>query len=138
MPPPKCTVAFKKRLSFWALDRIRSDGSKWMRTFGYRWTTCGGRCVATASRGGIRFAWWRAGGGGSSQTGAINPLDALAGFASESNLWMHVDGAYGAAAMLDPQSRPLLEGIERADSIALDPHKSEERRVGKTVDICRR
>lgn len=60
---------------------------------------------------------------GSVQTGAINPLDALAGFASESNLWMHVDGAYGAAAMLDPQSRPLLEGIERADSIALDPHK---------------
>jgi glutamate/tyrosine decarboxylase-like PLP-dependent enzyme len=47
----------------------------------------------------------------------------LARFAAESNLWMHVDGAYGAVAMLDPHSRPLLEGIERADSIALDPHK---------------
>ena len=61
--------------------------------------------------------------GGSVQTGAIDPLDVLARFAAESNLWMHVDGAYGAVAMLDPHSRPLLEGIERADSIALDPHK---------------
>jgi glutamate/tyrosine decarboxylase-like PLP-dependent enzyme len=60
---------------------------------------------------------------GSVQTGAIDPLDAVARFASESNLWMHVDGAYGAAAMLDPHSRPLLEGVERADSIALDPQK---------------
>ena len=56
---------------------------------------------------------------GSVQTGAIDPLDELAGFASESNLWMHVDGAYGAVAMLDPHSRPLLEGIERADSIEI-------------------
>jgi aromatic-L-amino-acid decarboxylase len=60
---------------------------------------------------------------GSVQTGAIDPLEALADFASEWNLWMHVDGAYGAAAMLDTHSRPLFEGIQRADSIALDPHK---------------
>jgi aromatic-L-amino-acid/L-tryptophan decarboxylase len=60
---------------------------------------------------------------GSVQTGAIDPLDAVADFAKESNLWMHVDGAYGAAATLDPDSRPLFSGIERADSVALDPHK---------------
>lgn len=60
---------------------------------------------------------------GSVQTGAIDPLDALAEVASESNLWLHVDGAYGAAAMLDPNSKPLFRGIECADSIALDPHK---------------
>lgn len=60
---------------------------------------------------------------GSVQTGAIDPLDTVADFAKESNLWMHVDGAYGAAAMLDPDSRPLFSGIERADSVALDPHK---------------
>jgi aromatic-L-amino-acid decarboxylase len=60
---------------------------------------------------------------GSVQTGAIDPLNALAEVASESNLWLHVDGAYGAAAMLDPNSKPLFRGIERADSIALDPHK---------------
>lgn len=60
---------------------------------------------------------------GSVQTGAIDPLDALADMASESSLWLHVDGAYGAAAVLDPNSKPLFRGIERADSIALDPHK---------------
>lgn len=60
---------------------------------------------------------------GAVQTGAIDPLDALASLASESNLWLHVDGAYGAAAVLDPNSRSLFAGIERADSIALDPHK---------------
>ncbi len=60
---------------------------------------------------------------GSVQTGAIDPLDALAELASESNLWLHVDGAYGAAAMLDPNSKPLFRGIECADSVALDPHK---------------
>lgn len=60
---------------------------------------------------------------GSVQTGAIDPLEDLAIFAEGSHLWLHVDGAYGAAAMLDPNSRPLFKGIERADSIALDPHK---------------
>jgi len=60
---------------------------------------------------------------GSVQTGAIDPLDALADVASESNLRLHIDGAYGAAAVLDPNSKPLFRGIERADSIALDPHK---------------
>jgi aromatic-L-amino-acid/L-tryptophan decarboxylase len=60
---------------------------------------------------------------GSVQTGAIDPLDELADLASEFGLWLHVDGAYGAVAVLDPDSRPLFTGIERADSIALDPHK---------------
>jgi aromatic-L-amino-acid decarboxylase len=60
---------------------------------------------------------------GSVQTGAIDPLNELAEIASEAQLWLHVDGAYGAAAMLDPDSWGLFAGIERADSIALDPHK---------------
>ena len=64
---------------------------------------------------------------GSIQTGAIDPLDAVARFAAESNLWMHVDGAYGAVAMLDPHSRPLLEGIERADSIEIGRASCRER-----------
>jgi aromatic-L-amino-acid/L-tryptophan decarboxylase len=41
----------------------------------------------------------------------------------DESLWMHVDGAYGAAAWLDSLSRPLLDGIESADSLVLDPHK---------------
>jgi len=60
---------------------------------------------------------------GSVHTGAIDPLDGLAAVALESNLWLHVDGAYGAAAVLDPNCKALFAGIERADSIALDPHK---------------
>ncbi len=60
---------------------------------------------------------------GSVQTGAIDPLEDVARVASEFKLWMHVDGAYGAAAALVEGCRPLLAGIERADSVALDPHK---------------
>lgn len=60
---------------------------------------------------------------GSVQTGAIDPLSELADLAFEAGLWLHVDGAYGAVAALDPNSRPLFTGIERVDSIALDPHK---------------
>lgn len=60
---------------------------------------------------------------GSVHTGAIDPLHELASMASESGFWVHVDGAYGAAGVLDPDSEPLFAGIERADSIALDPHK---------------
>ncbi len=60
---------------------------------------------------------------GSVHTGVIDPLNELAAIAAESKTWLHVDGAYGAAAALDPDSRPLFKGLERADSIALDPHK---------------
>src|ERR1700678_903536 len=60
---------------------------------------------------------------GSVHTGVIDPLAELAAIASESKTWLHVDGAYGAAAALDPDSRTLFAGLERADSIALDPHK---------------
>jgi glutamate/tyrosine decarboxylase-like PLP-dependent enzyme len=60
---------------------------------------------------------------GSVHTGAIDPLDALASIAFESGLWLHVDGAYGAAGILDPNSEALFAGLERADSIAFDPHK---------------
>ena len=60
---------------------------------------------------------------GSVHSGAIDPLDDLASMASELGLWLHVDGAYGAAGILDPESEALFAGMERADSIALDPHK---------------
>ena len=60
---------------------------------------------------------------GSVNTGAIDPLDELADVAAEFQLWLHVDGAYGAVAVLDPGTKPLFAGLERADSIGLDPHK---------------
>ena len=60
---------------------------------------------------------------GTVNTGAVDPLDDIATVANEFNLWFHIDGAYGALAALDETKRPLFRGIERADSISLDPHK---------------
>jgi glutamate/tyrosine decarboxylase-like PLP-dependent enzyme len=63
------------------------------------------------------------GSAGTVNTGAVDPLNALADLAAEENLWFHVDGAYGALAALAPTGQALLRGMERADSLALDPHK---------------
>ena len=60
---------------------------------------------------------------GTVNTGAIDPLEALADFCASADLWLHVDGAYGGVAALDPATRPLLAGLERADSLGVDPHK---------------
>jgi aromatic-L-amino-acid decarboxylase len=60
---------------------------------------------------------------GTVDTGAIDDLAALADRAQREKLWFHVDGAYGALAMLAPDLAPRLAGIERADSLAFDFHK---------------
>lgn len=60
---------------------------------------------------------------GTVNIGAIDDLAAIAGFAADNDLWFHVDGAFGAVAALSPRLRPLLDGIERADSVAFDFHK---------------
>jgi glutamate/tyrosine decarboxylase-like PLP-dependent enzyme len=56
-------------------------------------------------------------------TGAIDPLEELADIARREGLWFHADGAYGAMARLSPELAPGFAGMERADSIAADPHK---------------
>lgn len=60
---------------------------------------------------------------GTVDIGAIDDLDALSTLASEQGLWFHVDGAFGALAVLAPELKPRLRGIERAHSIAFDFHK---------------
>jgi glutamate/tyrosine decarboxylase-like PLP-dependent enzyme len=60
---------------------------------------------------------------GTTSSGAIDDLNALASIAQRYGLWLHVDGAYGAAAAFSDKYRSLLSGIERADSITVDPHK---------------
>jgi aromatic-L-amino-acid/L-tryptophan decarboxylase len=60
---------------------------------------------------------------GTTSTGTIDPLPELADLCAREGLWFHVDGAYGAPARLAPGGPELLAGLERADSLVLDPHK---------------
>ena len=60
---------------------------------------------------------------GTVDVGAIDDLSALAELSQREGLWFHIDGAYGALAMLSSTLAPRIEGIERADSIAFDFHK---------------
>ena len=60
---------------------------------------------------------------GSVNVGAIDDLDGLATFAEAHGLWFHVDGAFGAPAVLSERVRPQLRGMERASSLAFDFHK---------------
>jgi glutamate/tyrosine decarboxylase-like PLP-dependent enzyme len=61
---------------------------------------------------------------GTTNTGAVDPLAAIADIAAANNLWLHVDGAYGGLFTLSPIARPELAGLHRADSVILDPHKT--------------
>ena len=63
------------------------------------------------------------GNAGTTNTGAVDDLSALADFASRENLWFHVDAAYGGFFLVTDEGRRILAGIDRADSIVLDPHK---------------
>ncbi len=65
-----------------------------------------------------------AGSAGTTASGAVDDLSELANVAKRESLWFHVDGAYGAFFMLTDRGRRIMKGIERADSIILDPHKS--------------
>ena len=60
---------------------------------------------------------------GTTNTGAVDPLDAVADVCAREGMWHHVDGAYGAFFYAAPELRPLLAGLPRADSLTLDPHK---------------
>lgn len=60
---------------------------------------------------------------GDVNTGAIDPLDAIADVCARQSVWFHVDGAYGGFAVLAPSVTEQFRGLARADSIALDPHK---------------
>ncbi|CAM1362483.1 Glutamate or tyrosine decarboxylase [Tenacibaculum sediminilitoris] len=60
---------------------------------------------------------------GTTNTGTVDPLDEIADICEEESLWFHVDGAYGGAAILSKKGAKALRGIERADSLTVDPHK---------------
>jgi glutamate/tyrosine decarboxylase-like PLP-dependent enzyme len=60
---------------------------------------------------------------GTTNSGTVDDLIAISEICERHNLWLHVDGAYGASAIFSDQHRSLVRGIERADSLTLDPHK---------------
>ena len=61
--------------------------------------------------------------GGTTNSGSVDELDAIADVCAARRLWLHVDGAYGLAALASPAARPRFRGIERVDSFGVDPHK---------------
>jgi glutamate/tyrosine decarboxylase-like PLP-dependent enzyme len=74
-------------------------------------------------KSGIR-PWLVAASGGTVDTGAIDPLPEIAEVCRKYGAWFHVDGAYGGLFALCDEGRELLRGIDQADSVALDPHKT--------------
>lgn len=60
---------------------------------------------------------------GTTDTGSVDPLDKIADICDQYHIWFHIDGAYGGFFNLIDRCKPLFEGIERSDSLAIDPHK---------------
>ena len=60
---------------------------------------------------------------GTTNTGAIDPLDEIAALCQQHNIWFHIDGAYGAPAAMIERDHHLFKGLDKADSVVLDPHK---------------
>ncbi len=80
-------------------------------------------CI-TADRRAGRRPFFIVGSAGTVNTGAVDDLDALADVAVAEKMWFHVDAAYGGLFMLTERGRAVLAGIERSDSMSLDPHKA--------------
>ena len=98
------------------LRRIATDGSYRMRIDLLR------EAIAADRRAGLVPAIV-VGTAGTVNTGAIDPLAEIADVCAAEGLWFHADGAYGALASVSATLRPLFDGLERADSVAADPHK---------------
>ncbi len=81
------------------------------------------RAVVADRAAGLR-PWLVVASAGTTNTGAVDPLAEIAEVASDLGVWLHVDGAYGGLFALCPEGREVLGGIERSDSLVLDPHKS--------------
>jgi glutamate/tyrosine decarboxylase-like PLP-dependent enzyme len=81
------------------------------------------RRAVAEDRAAGRLPWAVLANAGATNTGTIDPLAELADVCRDEGLWLHADAAYGWAAALTPEGRAALDGIARADSITLDPHK---------------
>jgi glutamate/tyrosine decarboxylase-like PLP-dependent enzyme len=82
--------------------------------------------------------WLVVGSAGTTDTGAIDPVAGLADVAAEHGVWFHLDAAYGGFFLLCEEGRERLAGIERADSIVMDPHKGLGIPYGSGAVLVRR
>jgi aromatic-L-amino-acid decarboxylase len=80
------------------------------------------KCIEADRRAG-REPWAVVANGGATNTGTVDRLAELADLCRAHHMWLHVDAAYGWAAVLQSEGKKVLEGIDKADSITLDPHK---------------
>ena len=83
------------------------------------------------------YPWMIAASAGTTDTGAVDPLTDMADIARRHDLWLHVDGAYGAAFALTEYGRRMLRGIERSDSMVVDPHKGLFLPFGSGIALVR-
>ncbi|MFE3605008.1 pyridoxal phosphate-dependent decarboxylase family protein [Streptomyces goshikiensis] len=74
---------------------------------------------------------------GTTDFGSIDPLPEIARLTSEHSAWMHVDAAYGCGLLISPKRRHLLDGIEHADSVTVDYHKSFFQPVSSSAVLVR-
>jgi aromatic-L-amino-acid/L-tryptophan decarboxylase len=81
------------------------------------------QALARDAAEGVR-PWLVVASAGTVDTGAVDPLEEIADLCASHGAWLHVDGAYGGLFMLCPEGRERLAGIARADTVALDPHKT--------------
>lgn len=80
------------------------------------------RLVAVDRKAGLR-PWMVVASSGTTDTGAIDPVEEIADVAEAEGLWLHVDAAYGGFFLLTELGRGLIRGLERSDSVVMDPHK---------------
>jgi len=79
--------------------------------------------IETDKKAGLR-SWLVIGSAGTTNTGSVDPLTEIGQIAAAHSLWYHIDGAYGAFFALCPEGQAVLQGLDRSDSIVLDPHKT--------------
>jgi glutamate/tyrosine decarboxylase-like PLP-dependent enzyme len=113
----------------WSVDRalriigLRPDQLRALRSEGGRLTARALAAAAAEDRAVGRIPWVAVANAGATSTGLVDPMAELADVCRDERLWLHVDAAYGWPAVLVPEGREALAGIERADSVTLDPHK---------------
>ena len=81
------------------------------------------KMIGEDKKAGLR-PWLVVASAGSTNTGSVDPLPELAQIGADHDLWFHVDGAYGGFFVLCDEGRRILQGMERSDSLVMDPHKT--------------